>query len=106
MPKCVEGKMTNLSTLIQELVVLPECHLPFLQLTGTPGENEQFIHLNFLTLTLIKTLTQKSSIMKNTSFAVSKVARNWDSSVLCTSSGPIPPVMAKTKSEPMAMQFL
>ncbi|GBM83078.1 hypothetical protein AVEN_73078-1 [Araneus ventricosus] len=36
----VEGKMTNPSTLIQDLVVLPECHLPFLKLTGTPGENE------------------------------------------------------------------
>ncbi|GBL86587.1 hypothetical protein AVEN_49542-1, partial [Araneus ventricosus] len=35
--------MTNPSTLIQELVVLPACHLPFLQLTGTPGEKEHLV---------------------------------------------------------------
>ncbi|GBN91411.1 hypothetical protein AVEN_33985-1 [Araneus ventricosus] len=40
MTNWVEGKMTNPSTLIQELVVLPECHLPFLQLNGTSGKNE------------------------------------------------------------------
>ncbi|GBN07948.1 hypothetical protein AVEN_10118-1 [Araneus ventricosus] len=39
----VEGKMTKPSKLIQELVVLPECHLSFHQLTGTPGENEHLI---------------------------------------------------------------
>ncbi|GBN45490.1 hypothetical protein AVEN_90876-1 [Araneus ventricosus] len=123
--------MTNPYTLIQELVVLPECYLPFLQLTGTPGENNhlfkkrqrkkrhenndsrtrlklirlnatnlvtilqkrrkylrnkptcnvlslktQFIHLNFLTLTLMIIWTQRSSITKNASFLVSKETRN------------------------------
>ncbi|GBM95013.1 hypothetical protein AVEN_271030-1 [Araneus ventricosus] len=41
MTNWVEGKMSNPSTLNQELVVLSECHLPFPQLT--PGENEHFI---------------------------------------------------------------
>ncbi|GBM77726.1 hypothetical protein AVEN_45543-1 [Araneus ventricosus] len=39
----VEGKMTSSSTPIQELVVLPECRLPFLQLTDTPVKNEHLI---------------------------------------------------------------
>ncbi|GBL72333.1 hypothetical protein AVEN_115277-1 [Araneus ventricosus] len=43
MTNWVEGKMTNPSTLIQELIVLPECPLPFLQVTGTPGENEHLM---------------------------------------------------------------
>ncbi|GBL72097.1 hypothetical protein AVEN_115107-1 [Araneus ventricosus] len=43
MTNWVEGKMTNPSTQIQELVVLPECHLPFLKLTRTPGQNEHLI---------------------------------------------------------------
>ncbi|GBM99737.1 hypothetical protein AVEN_237664-1 [Araneus ventricosus] len=39
----VEGKMTNSPTLIQELVVLPECHLPFQKLPGTAVKNEYLI---------------------------------------------------------------
>ncbi|GBL80294.1 hypothetical protein AVEN_92220-1 [Araneus ventricosus] len=35
--------MTKTSVLIYELVVLPDCHLPFLQLTGTPVKNEHLI---------------------------------------------------------------
>ncbi|GBM26809.1 hypothetical protein AVEN_32065-1 [Araneus ventricosus] len=35
--------MTNLSALIYELVVLPECRLAVLQLTGTPVKNEYII---------------------------------------------------------------
>ncbi|GBM94205.1 hypothetical protein AVEN_55755-1 [Araneus ventricosus] len=35
--------MKNTSTLIQELIVLPECHLPILQLTGTPEGNDHLI---------------------------------------------------------------
>ncbi|GBM37719.1 hypothetical protein AVEN_239864-1 [Araneus ventricosus] len=47
--------------------------------------------------------TQRTSIMKNASFAMRKEKRNWDSNVLCASSGPIPPELAGTKSKPMAM---
>ncbi|GBN63817.1 hypothetical protein AVEN_112966-1 [Araneus ventricosus] len=43
MTNWVEGKMTNPSTMIQEFVVLPECHLPLMQITGTPGKNEHLI---------------------------------------------------------------
>ncbi|GBL72371.1 hypothetical protein AVEN_33708-1 [Araneus ventricosus] len=39
----VKAKMANPSMLIPELVVLPECHLPFLQFTGTPEKNEHII---------------------------------------------------------------
>ncbi|GBN72613.1 hypothetical protein AVEN_119811-1 [Araneus ventricosus] len=66
----------------------------------------QLIHLNFLMLTLMTIWTQRISIMKNASFAVSKENRNWDSNVLFASSGPVPPVLAGTKSKPMAMRFL
>ncbi|GBN62613.1 hypothetical protein AVEN_110754-1, partial [Araneus ventricosus] len=66
----------------------------------------QLIHLNFLMLTLLKIWTQRASIMKNASFAVSTEKRNWDSNVLCASSDPIPPVLAGTKSKPMVMPFL
>ncbi|GBM09457.1 hypothetical protein AVEN_56985-1, partial [Araneus ventricosus] len=31
---------------------------------------------------------------EDVSFAISKENRNWDSNVLCASSGPIPPVLA------------
>ncbi|GBN33213.1 hypothetical protein AVEN_104413-1 [Araneus ventricosus] len=43
MTNWVRGKMTKPNMLIQELVVLPECRLPFLQLTGTPGEDVHLI---------------------------------------------------------------
>ncbi|GBO44570.1 hypothetical protein AVEN_205067-1 [Araneus ventricosus] len=43
MTNWVEGKLTNLSTLHHELVVLPDCHLPFMHLTGTPVKNEHLI---------------------------------------------------------------
>ncbi|GBN22826.1 hypothetical protein AVEN_127773-1 [Araneus ventricosus] len=66
----------------------------------------QLIPLNFLTLTLMTIWTQRTSIMKTTSFAVSKEKRNWDSNVLCGSSGPILPALAGTKSNPMEMGFL
>ncbi|GBN73320.1 hypothetical protein AVEN_11844-1 [Araneus ventricosus] len=39
--KAESGKMTKPPTLNHELVVLPDCHLPFT--TGTPGENEHLI---------------------------------------------------------------
>ncbi|GBM51543.1 hypothetical protein AVEN_130218-1, partial [Araneus ventricosus] len=35
--------MTNPSALFYELVVIPDCLLPFLQLTGTPVKNEPLI---------------------------------------------------------------
>ncbi|GBM54899.1 hypothetical protein AVEN_77810-1 [Araneus ventricosus] len=44
--------------------------------------------------------------LKNVSFAVSKGELNWDSNVLYSCSGPIPPVLAGTKYKPMAMRFL
>ncbi|GBN40136.1 hypothetical protein AVEN_161149-1 [Araneus ventricosus] len=41
--KMKSGKMTNPSTLINELVVLPDCHLLLMHLTGTPLKNENLI---------------------------------------------------------------
>ncbi|GBO21087.1 hypothetical protein AVEN_247774-1 [Araneus ventricosus] len=51
-------------------------------------------------------LDQRTSIMKNASFAVSKEKQNLDSNDSCASSGLIPPVLAGTNSEPMAMRLL
>ncbi|GBL97065.1 hypothetical protein AVEN_212464-1, partial [Araneus ventricosus] len=43
MTNWVEGEMTNPSTLIHELVVLPDCHFLFMHLTGTPVKSEHLI---------------------------------------------------------------
>ncbi|GBL78194.1 hypothetical protein AVEN_42765-1 [Araneus ventricosus] len=100
--------MMNPSTPIQELVVIPECHLPFQRLTGIPVKNEHLIkkEIEEKEVELMTIWTQRTSIMKNASFAVRKEKRNWDSNVLCASSGPIPPVRSGTKFKPKAMQFL
>ncbi|GBM09230.1 hypothetical protein AVEN_37097-1 [Araneus ventricosus] len=66
MTNWVEGKMTNPTTLIQELVVLPECHLHFLQLTGTPGENEHLIKKEIEKKRYTKTLTTHKAEVNKT----------------------------------------
>ncbi|GBN22851.1 hypothetical protein AVEN_129671-1 [Araneus ventricosus] len=57
-------------------------------------------------LTLMTIWTQRTSIMKNAPFAVSKDKWNWDSNASCASSGPIPLVQTGTKSKTMAVRSL
>ncbi|GBN13664.1 hypothetical protein AVEN_66188-1 [Araneus ventricosus] len=65
-----EGKMTNPFTLIQELVVLPECHLTFLQLTGTPRKNGNLIKKD------IKEKEDKRNLWQLNKADVNKTKRN------------------------------